>query len=75
MYYNGIIYSPLKKAKVIFEMKRKELLKHLNYYGCILVRDGRKHSIFENQTNDKHAPVPRHPELKDLICIEICKEL
>jgi len=56
-------------------MKRKDLIKHLNQYGCIICREGSKHSIFINPINEFKAAVPRHVGLKNNTCKEICKQL
>jgi predicted RNA binding protein YcfA (HicA-like mRNA interferase family) len=56
-------------------MKRAEFLKHLRKYNCNLLREGGRHSLFVNSTNGKQAAVPRHPELSDLLCTIICKQL
>ncbi len=56
-------------------MKRKEFIKHLEKNGCILLREGGNHSIFVNTKNKKQSAVGRHPELADLLCKKICKQL
>ncbi len=57
-------------------MKRKELIKHLEHYGCALVREGAKHSRYINLADTtKSTTVPRHNEIADLLAIKICKQL
>jgi len=56
-------------------MKRNLLLKHLNINGCILLREGSRHSVFINNKNGKMAALPRHPDINDYLAKEICKEL
>jgi mRNA interferase HicA len=56
-------------------MKRNEFLKHLKKFNCNLLREGGRHSLFINTTNGKQSAVPRHPELSDLLCKIICKQL
>ena len=56
-------------------MKRKELVKELESKGCILLRHGSNHDIYENPANGKRAPVPRHNEIKDYLVKKIRKEL
>lgn len=56
-------------------MKRKEFIRHLEAQGCILLREGGKHSIYKNPVNGYLSAVPRHPELKKFTCLEICKQL
>jgi len=56
-------------------MKRQELIKHLEKEGCILLREGKRHSIYQNPINKKQSAVGRHNELSDLLCIKVCKQL
>jgi len=56
-------------------MKRKQLIKHLNAHNCVLKREGSKHSIFENLITGKKNAIPRHAEIEDMFCNEICKQL
>ena len=56
-------------------MKRKDFIKYLNDNNCFLYREGSKHTIFKNQGNDFKSSIPRHNELKNNTCKEICKQL
>jgi len=56
-------------------MKRNAFIKHLKANGCILVREGANHSLFINPDNRKKSTVGRHPELSNLMCKIICKQL
>jgi mRNA interferase HicA len=56
-------------------MKRGDLIRHLNKQGCYLLREGANHSIFQNPANKRQTTVGRHPELSDLLCKKICKQL
>lgn len=56
-------------------MKRNAFIKHLKENGCILVREGANHSLFINPDNGKKSTVGRHPELSNLMCKIICKQL
>ncbi len=56
-------------------MKRNTFIKYLKENGCILVREGANHSLFMNQENGKKSTVGRHPELSNLMCKIICKQL
>ncbi|MCK4345892.1 MAG: type II toxin-antitoxin system HicA family toxin [Bacteroidales bacterium] len=40
-----------------------------------MLREGGNHSIFINQVNNKISSVPRHRELKNNLCRNICKDL
>lgn len=54
-------------------MKRKQLIKYLKQQGAILLREGRRHSIF--QKGIFKAEVPRHSEIVDELAKKICKDL
>jgi predicted RNA binding protein YcfA (HicA-like mRNA interferase family) len=56
-------------------MKRNEFLKHLNQNNCTLYREGGKHSVYINNANNKRITVPRHNELHNDFCKEMCKQL
>ncbi len=42
---------------------------------CILKREGSNHSIYLNKQNNKTSSVPRHKEIKNILCKKICKDL
>jgi mRNA interferase HicA len=48
-------------------MKRRELLSHLQQHGCVSVREGGGHSIWQNPTTGRKEAVPRHTEIKNLL--------
>jgi len=56
-------------------MKRHALLKHLEKQGCVLLREGSRHSIYWNPKTKKQSAVGRHNELSDLLCAKVCKQL
>jgi len=56
-------------------MKRQQLINYLYTQNCVLKREGSSHSIFANSITGKRTPIPRHAELGDLLCNEICKQL
>ncbi|MBF0457432.1 MAG: type II toxin-antitoxin system HicA family toxin [Nitrospirae bacterium] len=57
-------------------MKRKELIRHIERYGCVLLREGAKHSRYKNLWDiEKSATIPRHTEIADLLSRTICKQL
>ncbi|MGD9930158.1 MAG: type II toxin-antitoxin system HicA family toxin [Mangrovibacterium sp.] len=56
-------------------MKRTAFIKHLKKHGCELVREGGNHSLYRNRENGKQSTVGRHPELSNLMCKIICKQL
>ena len=56
-------------------MKRTQFIRELVDAGCELKRHGKKHDIYINPHNGKKAPVPRHSELKESLCVLIRKQL
>ncbi|RDV13036.1 type II toxin-antitoxin system HicA family toxin [Pontibacter diazotrophicus] len=56
-------------------MKRGKFEKHLKAHGCELHRNGSKHDIFRNIATGKKTTIPRHPDIDELLCKEICKQL
>ncbi|MBF0549553.1 MAG: type II toxin-antitoxin system HicA family toxin [Deltaproteobacteria bacterium] len=56
-------------------MKREEFLKHLHKYGCNLLREGGRHSWWNNRKLNKRSAVPRHREIDDQLARKICKDL
>jgi len=56
-------------------MKRKELLKHLTENGCVLEREGSKHTVFYNPITNRSATVPRHREINTFTARAICRDL
>ncbi len=56
-------------------MKRKELIKHLTKAGCVLYRHGSRHDIYLNPKNGKKQPLPRHPEIEEVLARHIKKFL
>lgn len=56
-------------------MKRRQLLAHLLACGCVLVREGAKHSWWENPAQGRRSAVPRHTEINDFLARKICRDL
>jgi predicted RNA binding protein YcfA (HicA-like mRNA interferase family) len=56
-------------------MKRNQIIKHLQKNGCVWDREGSNHSIYYNPKTNLSTSVPRHNEIDDIICNEICKQL
>jgi len=56
-------------------VKRKDLIKYLLKYGCVLEREGKKHSLFYNPNTGKSITVPRHSEINTFTACGICKDL
>lgn len=56
-------------------IKRRDLERHLRLHGCVLVREGGKHSVWENRANERRSTVPRHRELPPATARAICTQL
>jgi len=56
-------------------MKRRDLIRHLERNGCVLMREGHSHSIYENSANGHRTPVPRHREIPGPLVRAICRQL
>jgi predicted RNA binding protein YcfA (HicA-like mRNA interferase family) len=56
-------------------MKRLDLLRHLERYGCTMLREGGSHSVYVNRAAGKVTTVPRHREINDFLAKKICKDL
>jgi mRNA interferase HicA len=56
-------------------MKRQALLQHLRRHGCILKREGRANSLWQNPLTGRIEAVPRHTEIPDLLAKKICRAL
>jgi len=56
-------------------MKRKELLKILDDFGCILIRHGSRHDWYQNPETRMCQPIPRHTEINDRLAKHILKML
>lgn len=56
-------------------MKRQILIKFLTQNNCVLLREGKKHSLYRNLVNGKITAVPRHPDIQEMTVKGICKQL
>jgi predicted RNA binding protein YcfA (HicA-like mRNA interferase family) len=56
-------------------MKRVALTEHLQHHGCVLLREGGRHSIYVNPANNHTSAVPRHAEIADVLARKICRDL
>ncbi|MBE9546521.1 MAG: addiction module toxin, HicA family [Proteobacteria bacterium] len=54
-------------------MKRHQIIKHLKKHGAYLLREGKRHTIF--QKGHLKTEVPRHNEIVDELARKICKDL
>jgi predicted RNA binding protein YcfA (HicA-like mRNA interferase family) len=56
-------------------VKRDELVRAIATAGCILLRHGGRHDIFQNPRTGQQQPVPRHREIDDALAKHILKYL
>ena len=56
-------------------MNRDELVRHLRQHGCVLLREGGKHSVFVNRETQKVTAVPRHRDINEFLARKICRDL
>ena len=53
-------------------VKRREIVKYLEENGFYLLREGKKHSIYTNDT--KTVPLKRHRTIDRITANELCKQ-
>jgi len=56
-------------------MKRRDLIRHLKFNGCELLREGGRHSWWHNPAQNRRSAVPRHSEINEHLARKICKDL
>jgi mRNA interferase HicA len=56
-------------------MKRIDVIRFLERYGCKLLREGGNHSVYLNPEAKRVSTVPRHREINENIVRKICKDL
>ncbi len=56
-------------------MKRADLIKKIEDFGCVLIRHGAKHDWYRNPDTGICQPVPRHREIRDTLARHIIKML
>ncbi len=56
-------------------MKQSHLLRHLRFHGCILKREGARHTLYTNPANGVSETIPRHNEIDNKLADKICKRL
>jgi hypothetical protein len=56
-------------------LKRVAVIRYLVNRGCFLLHHGKRHDIYQNLSNGKKAPIPRHNEIKDTLFQLIKKQL
>lgn len=56
-------------------MKRKDLIKLITANGCVFIRHGANHDLYQNPKTGKKQPIPRHDEIDEYLAKHIIKEL
>ena len=56
-------------------MNRREFVRFLKAHGCVLLREGRNHSVYLNERANKVSTVPRHAEINHFLARKICRDL
>ncbi len=56
-------------------MKRRDLIRHLESYGCEFLREGGKHTVYVNRQAKKVTTIPRQREIDEILSKKICKDL
>ncbi len=56
-------------------MKRLDLIRAIEGFGCKLVRHGGKHDWYQNPNTGVAQPVPRHREIKEILARRILRLL
>ena len=62
-------------VRFISDMKRRDLIRHVESHGCRLLREGGKHSVYYNPENNQTSAIPRHREINDFLVRKICRDL
>jgi predicted RNA binding protein YcfA (HicA-like mRNA interferase family) len=55
-------------------LKRRDLIRHLEASGCVLDREGARHSVYRSPRSGRVSTVPRHREI-DENSRKICRDL
>jgi hypothetical protein len=56
-------------------MKRTDLIRHILVSGCVVEREGSRHTIFINLISGQTSSVPRHKEVNTFLGKKICRDL
>jgi predicted RNA binding protein YcfA (HicA-like mRNA interferase family) len=56
-------------------VKRRDLIRHLEAFGCEFLREGGDHTVYVNRKAGKVSTVPRHREVNEFLAHRICKDL
>jgi len=56
-------------------MKRRDVIRYLEQSGCVLIREGARHSVFFNPRTHQTSTLPRHTEIDNFLVKKICRDL
>jgi hypothetical protein len=56
-------------------MKRQDLIRHIESFGCRLLREGAKHTVYFNPTNNQTSAITRHREINGFLARKICRDM
>ena len=56
-------------------MKRVDLVRTIEGFGCVLVRRGGKHDWYRNPVTGVSQPVPRHREINETLAKHVIRML
>lgn len=56
-------------------MKRQILVKYLKARGCVIHREGGRHTVIVHPENKKSSTIPRHREIDEKLARKICRDL
>lgn len=56
-------------------MKRIDLIRTVEGFGCVLIRHGAKHDWYQNPVTGVSQAVPRHREVKEYLARQIIRKL
>jgi mRNA interferase HicA len=56
-------------------VKRRDVIRHLEWNGCEFLREGANHTIYVNRPKRKASTVPRHREINHFLVAKICRDL
>lgn len=56
-------------------MNRRDLIRHIEGHGCVLLREGGRHSVYYNPTTNATSAVPRYTEINDFLARRIGRDL
>jgi mRNA interferase HicA len=55
-------------------MKRVDVIRHVESFGCRLLRDKGKHTVYFNPENNQTTTIPRHREVNEYLVRKICRD-